>query len=245
MTDSIAAPAQAPGLLARIIGIFTSPKATFEKLLPTPKVLGAILTTGLVIGLSQAGPRLTERGLQAALDQQVQQTERFSGRQVSDEQYATMRRIAPFQTYGTLVFAPALGALFVVIFAGLYFVIFNVVLGGTATFKQVVAVVSHGGFIASLGYLLGSIVQYFQGTANPMGPFTIGALLPMLDDASFLSRFLSFISVFSIWGTIVNSIGFSVLYRRKAGGIFMTLFALTLVFAAIGATVMGIFTGGR
>lgn len=242
MTDAAAAPVQAPGLLSRAVGIFLAPKATFEKLLPGPKVLGAILVTGILIGLAQALPRLTERGLQAALDAQVQQTERFSGRPVTDEQYATMRRMAPYQTYGTLVAAPVFGGIFVVIFAGIYFVIFNVVLGGTATFKQVVAVVSHSGFITALGYLAGAAVQYVQGTANPFGPFNLGVLLPMLDENTFLARLLGFINIFSIWATIVTAIGFSVLYRRKTGSIAIGLFVLTLIFASVGATVMGFFS---
>ena len=242
MTDATPALAQAPSLLSRAVGVFLSPKATFEKLLPAPKVLGAILVTGVLIGLAQGLPRMTEKGLQAALDAQVQQTERFSGRPVTDDQYATMRRIAPFQTYGTLIGAPVFGAIIVVIFAGIYFVGFNVVLGGTATFKQVVAVVSHSGFITALGYVAGAVVQYFQGTASPFGPFNLGALLPMLDENTFVARLLGFINIFSIWATIVTAIGFSVLYRRKTGSIAIGLFTLTLLFASVGATVMGFFS---
>jgi Yip1 domain len=241
MTDVTTAPVRVPGLLSRAIGIFVSPRGTFEKLLPAPRVLGAILT-GLCIGLAQGLPRLTEKGLQAALDTQVQQTERFSGRAVTDEQYATMRRMAPYQTYGTIVLTPVLGGVFVVIFAGIYFVIFNVVLGGTATFKQVVAVVSHSGFITALGYIAGAAVQYVQGTASPFGPFNLGALLPMLEENTFVARLLGFINIFSIWATIVTAMGFSVLYRRKTSSIAVGLFALTLIFASVGATVMGFFS---
>lgn len=242
MTDTSPAPVQAPGLLSRAIGVFFSPKATFEQLLPRPKVLGAILVTGMLIGLAQGLPRLTEKGLQAALDAQAQQTERFSGRPVTDEQYATMRRIAPYQTYGTIIVTPVIGGVFVVFFAGIYFVVFNVVLGGTATFKQVVAVVSHSSFITALGYIAGAAVQYVQGTVNPFGPFNLGVLFPMLDENTFLARLLGFINIFSIWATIVTAIGFSVLYRRKTSRIAIGLFALTLIFAAVGATVIGMFS---
>jgi hypothetical protein len=242
MTDVTPAPVQAPGLLSRIIGVIFAPKSTFERLLPAPKLLGTVLLVGLTIGLSQGLPQLTDSGRQAAIDAAAQQMERFTGRPVTEEQYAAMQRSAPIRSYVTMVVVPLGVAVSVLFFAGLYFIAFNVVLGGTATFKQVATVVAHGSVIAALGQVIGAPVQYLQGTANQMGPFTLGALLPMLDETSFLARFLSFIGVFSIWGTIVNAIGFSVLYRRKTGSIFLGLFALTLLFAAVAATVMGFFS---
>jgi hypothetical protein len=82
-----------------------------------------------------------------------------------------------------------------------------------------------------------------QGTANPMGPFTLTALLPMLDENSFLARMLGFVSVISIWQTIVTGIGLGVLYHRKAGSIIVGLFALSLAFAALFASIAGMFSG--
>jgi hypothetical protein len=234
---------KAPGLLARIIGVVVSPKATFQKIVGSPKVLGVILIAGLVIGVSQGLPRLTESGSQAALDAQVKQTERFTGRPVTDEQYAQMQRFAPTMAYGTMVATPVFMTVIVVVFSGLYFVVFNVILGGTATFKQVMAVVAHSSIINALGALIGAPVQYLQGTANPLGPFTLTALLPMLDENGFAARFLGFINVFSIWGVIVTAIGLAVLYRRKTGSIAFGLFVLTAIFAAAGAAVSGMFAG--
>jgi Yip1 domain len=241
MTDTTAS-APAPGLLSRLIGVIVSPKATFQNIVPAPKVLGAILVAGLVIGLSQGLPRLTESGKQAALDAQVKQTERFTGQPVSEEQYARMRQFAPITAYVTMVASPIGVGVIVLIFSGLYFVIFNVILGGTASFKQVASVVAHSSIISALGAAIGAPVQYFQGTANPMGPFTLSALLPMLDENSFVARFLGFIGVFSIWGIIVTAIGLGVLYRRKTGNIAIGLFLLTAVFAAAGAAITGMFT---
>jgi len=234
---------KAPGLLARIIGVIVSPKATFEKIVTAPRVLGVILIAGVLIGLSQGLPRLTESGSQAALDAQVKQTERFTGRPVTDEQYAQMQRFAPTMAYGTMIFTPVVMAIIVLVFSGLYFVVFNVILGGTATFKQVMAVTAHSSIIYALGAVIGAPVQYLQGTANPAGPFTLSALLPMLDENGFAARFLGFINVFSIWGVIVTAIGLAVLYRRKTSSIAIGLFVLTAIFATVGAVVTGIFAG--
>ena len=242
MTDVTTSSAPVPGLFSRAIGVVVSPKAMFEKLVPSPRVLGALVLVGLVIGLAQGLPRLTERGRQAALDQAVQQTERFTGQPVTPEAYAAMQKTAPYQAYATMVFAPAGVALVTLLIAGVYFVIFNVVMGGTASYKQVVSVLAHAGVISAAGVLIAAPIQYMQGTASPMGPFTLSALAPMLDENSFLARMLGFISVISIWQTIVTGIGLGVLYRRKAGSIIIGLLVLSLAFSAIGASVMGMFS---
>ena len=234
--------AAAPNLFARLVGVVFSPKATMERLVASPRVLGALLVGGMIVGLSTGLPQLTESGKQAAIDAQVQQTERFTGRQVSEEQLSLMERTMPYRAWGTIIATPFFTAIGCLLFAGLYFVIFNVVLGGTAEFKQVMAVISHSLFITALGVAAGAPIQYLQGTANPMGPFTLGALLPMLDETSFLARMLGFINVFGLWGTLVTAIGLGVLYRRKTSSIAVWLYALGAVFAAIGATVVGFFT---
>ncbi len=232
----------APGLLTRVVGVIFSPRATFERMLPHPKVIGVLLLTGLAIGLAKGLPQLTASGRQAALDAQVQQTERFTGRPVTDDAYARMQRFAPIAAYSTIVVTPIGLAVFTLLLSGVYFVVFNAVLGGTGGFKQVLSVAAHASVISALGAILAAPVQYLQGTMTPTGPFTLGVLLPMLDDSSFVARLLAFVDVFAIWGTIVTAIGLSVLYRRKTGNIAIGLFALLVLFAAAGATVVGFFS---
>ena len=229
--------------MSRVVGVIVSPRAMFERLLPSPKVLGVLLLAGIAIGMAKGLPQLTPTGRQAALDAQVQQTERFTGRPVTEEAYARMQRFAPMAAYGAMVLSPVGLTIGLALLSGLYFLVFNAVLGGTASFKQVMAVSAHSSVISALGAVIAAPVQYLQGTATPTGPFTLAVLLPMLDDTSFLARFLAFIDVFAIWGTIVTAIGLSVLYRRKTGNIALGLLALVALFAAVAATVVGIFTG--
>jgi hypothetical protein len=228
-----------------MIGVIVAPRATFEKLVGSPHVLGVIVVSGLLIGLSQGLPQFTESGKRAAVDAAAQQAERFSGRPLTDEQYAAVEKQTPIRAAATIFLTPLGVAIGVLVFSGLYYLAFNVVLGGTATFKQVASISAHSSVIGALGAVLGAPVQYIQGTMSTTGPFNLGALLPMLDENSFLARFLSFITIFSLWGTIVTAIGLAVLYRRKTGNIVIGLLVLTVLIAAIGATVMGIFSGGR
>jgi len=106
----------------------------------------------------------------------------------------------------------------------------------------VVSILAHAGMITALGALIAAPIQYIQGTASPMGPFTLTALVPGLDEASFLARMLGFISVISIWQTVVTGIGLSVLYRRKASSIIIGLLVLSLAFASLFAFILGMFS---
>lgn len=242
MTEASSTAAPGQGLLSRVIGVIFSPKATFERLVPAPKVLGVLLFCGIAVGLGQGVPQLTETGTQASVQMQAQQMERFTGRPLSEEQYANLQRSAPIRAYATIAGAPISLAIISTILAGIYYVIFNAILGGTASFKQVLGVTAHAGIITALGAAIAGPVMLMQGSFSALGPFTLGAVLPMLPENSFIARFLAFIDVFRIWGTIVTAIGFGVLYRRNTSSIAIGLFALIALFAAIGATVMGLFS---
>lgn len=242
MTEAAAVPSQpGPGLFARAIGVITSPKATFEQIVKNPKPVGILFLVALCFSAATALPQLTQAGRQAALDQQVKDTERFTGRPVTDEQYARMEQFSKYSAVFTAVFtfiALPIGSL---IFAVIYFVAFNVVMGGTAAFKQVLAVVTHSQVIAGLGAVLGAPIQMLKGTFSRSGPFNLGALAPFLDEGSKLATFLGLISVFMIWGTIVTAIGLGVLYRRNSRTIAIVLLALMFLF--FGA--LSMFLAGR
>jgi hypothetical protein len=177
-------------------------------------------------------------GQQAALDSQVQARDAM-GRPMSDQEYATMQRITPYFAYITIgqmfIFLP----IFSLIIAGLLWVVFNTILGGTASFKQVLAIVTHSSVIGTLGAVLGAPIQVLQNKVTAGGPFNLGALLPMLDQSSIPARFLGFTSVFQIWGFIVIGIGLAVLYRRKSATI---IIGLILAYSLIAMGIMSAFS---
>jgi hypothetical protein len=232
MTDAAAVPTPDQGTLARAVGIILSPGKTFLAVVRDPRPAVMLLLVAFVVALAGAVPQFTERGRQAAVDMQVQQTERMFGRAMTPEEYEATIARSRFGPY--LAFAGAFVMLPVstLIFSALYWFVFNAVLGGTATFKQVLGVTAHSQVIGALGALAGAPIMYAQGTVTTTGPFTLGAFAGMLEPGSFLSNFLSGIAVFAIWGLIVNAIGLGILYRRKTTGIAMALIAIYLVMVA-------------
>ena len=239
-SDSTASTPALPGLLSRFIGIITAPTATFAHVVRQPKVAGMLFLVGLIIGLAQGIPQMTERGRAATLEMQVQQMERF-GMTVTDEMYQQMdaRSRTPLAAVltivGTMVSMP-IGA---VVMSVLLWVVFNAILGGTATFKQVMAVLVHSMAVSALGALFAAPIMYARGVMSS-GVANLAALLPMLDETSFLAKFLGMIDLFLIWWLVVLAIGLAVLYKNKPGSIATGLF----VFYGIIALGIAYFTAG-
>jgi hypothetical protein len=216
------------GLVQRLIGVLTAPRATFASIVAHPKFLGAMLVTTLVVALFAALPMTTEAGKQAALDQQVRQMESF-GMQVNDEAYARMQQgigIVPYTTGGAiLVFSPIMAF----VMAGILFAIFNAAMGGEASYKQVLAVLCHAGVISSLGQVFSGSLNYFRGAVT--SATNLAVLLPMLDETSFVGRLAGMVDLFIIWWLTVLSIGLAVLYKRRTQPIAITLFGIYAVIA--------------
>ena len=237
MTNTAAVPGAPPAPLslpARFIGIITAPKETFQAVAAHPRWLGMLLVCTILIAVCTALPMTTEAGKEATLKQQVEGMESF-GMTVSDQQYERMRAgmaFAPYTTGGFIViFSPIIS----VVIAGVLFLIFNVMMGGERTFKQMFAVLIHAGVIQTLGALFTGPLNYFRGAVT--SATNLAVLLPMVDPKSFVGRVLAMTDLFLIWYLLVLSIGLAVLYRRRTQPIAWTLYGVyaagVLVIAAV------------
>lgn len=231
MTDPAPSPQPLPGLLSRVFGVIVSPKETFERVVQTPRIFGMLALVTILSGIGASAFTLTSAGQQAAVDFSAQQIERFSGQPPNDAQMAQIERQAPIQSYLTLASTLVIYPIILAIEAGLLFVIFNVILGGLATFKQVYAVATHAGVIALLGLAVTIPMQFARGVISMTGPANLGVLFPMLAENSVLSSFLGLIDFFRVWWLITLSIGLGVLYRRPTRGIVLTLLGLYIAIA--------------
>jgi hypothetical protein len=223
------------GLLARVVGVVTSPRETFQAVVAHPKWFGVMVVVTLLMAFFAALPMTTEAGKEAALRSQVEQMESF-GMTVSDEAYEGMRRgmaVAPYTTGGAiLVFAPIM----TLVFTGILFLVFNAVLGGDASFKQLFSVMAHASVISALQQVFTGPVNYFRGAVTSATNLT--ALLPMFEPTSFIGRVLSMTDLFLIWYVLVLAIGLGVLYRRRTQPIAITLYGIYAVIVLVLAAVM-------
>jgi len=237
MTGAPAAPLSLP---ARFVGIITSPKETFQAVAAHPRWLGMLFVCAVLIAVCAALPMTTEAGKEATLRQQVEGMESF-GMTVSDQAYESMRRNMRFAPYTTgvsiLVFTPIV----TLVFAGLLYLAFNVMMGGDGTFKQLYAVVVHAGVISTLAQLFTGPLNYFRGAVT--SATNLAVLLPMVDSKSFVGRVMAMTDLFLIWWLLVLAIGLAVLYRRRTQPIAFTLYGVyaagVLVIAAVMSAVGG------
>lgn len=232
MTEAPADGAVDKGAIGRAIGVLVSPGATFAAVVKEPRPAVILLIVCLIIGLATGLPQFTARGQRAALDMQVQQIERFTGQTVTPEMYSQMERRAQYGGYlamgSVFIFVPVVTMLF----GALYWAIFNAILGGTATFKQVLGVVAHSQVIGALGAAAAAPIQYAQGIQSVTGPFNLGALVPMLAPDHPVAQFLGALSAFTVWQLVVTAIGLAVLYRRRSTGIAVALITAYILLTA-------------
>jgi hypothetical protein len=221
------------GLFARVIGVILSPTATFRAVVADPRPAGVLFLACLALAIATAVPFMTESGQRAMAEMQVENMERFTGQPVTPEARAQMQqnmRIGGvFGAVGVFVFVPVITLLM----TGLFWALFNILFGGSATFKQVLAVMTHSQVIGALGALIGLPLMLMSGTFSQAGPFNLGALAFGLAPDHPLALLLSNLTIFSVWQSVVTGLGLAVLYGRKPGGIITIILIATILITAL------------
>ena len=230
MVDTTTAqPSAQPGLLARMFGVLTSPGETFAAVAARPHWVGVMAIT-LAITATCQYVILSSPEMQEAMIEQATRNPNTSDAQVAATEQFIPRLPAIFA--GATLF---LGPLFSAIVAGILLMIFSTLMGGAATFKQVYSVVAHSGVVSSLsGLLSAGLIMIGAPPTGPNPPgANLGIFVPMLDETSFVTQFLSAIDLVLVWWVVTLSIGLAVLYKRRTGGIAITLLCLYVLFALV------------
>ena len=245
MTESVAQPIVAPapsaGLLARAVGVIFAPKTTYAAIAARPRVLGALL---LILAISCAGTIAllsTEVGQQAALEQQIQQRRAFGAPPMTEAQSAQIERLLPYFGYIGAAYVAVALVFFSFALSGLMFAIFNALLGGDATFKQVLATVVHSGFVFSLSSFFTLPLNYIRESLT--STTNLGVFVPFLEETSFAARLLGALDLVVMWWMLNLAIGLGVLYKRRTGpvavGLLVTYFVIALVIAVVRSAFSG------
>jgi hypothetical protein len=223
---------QGQSLVTRLIGVITSPRETYAALAAAPRWLGMAVVVILVVGACQMWFQSTAVGKQATLDEGIRRIESF-GVKVSDQMYEETRKgifNPPAWRIGLSVAAMVIVPPIVwAVLAGLLFLVFGVLSGGRATFKQIYAVVVHSGVISTLGTVFLTPLNYFRQSLS--SATNLGVFLPFLPESSFLGRLAGMVDLLLIWWLTNLAIGVAVTYKRKTGGVALVLFGVYAVIA--------------
>lgn len=123
---------------------------------------------------------------------------------------------AEIARYGRLLAAfSALAAHPLIAFAlaGVCALLFTVLAGGRATYRQYLALASHALVVFSLGMLLAAPLRALTG--NPEAGWNLGLVAPGLGDAGVLGRALSALDLFTVWTLTILAVGAAVLNRFR------------------------------
>ena len=231
MVSSPSADRKARGLTTRLVGVLTSPRATYADIVARPHWLGAMIAVMLATILPIVWLLQTEVGRRAGIDLQLQTLESF-GQTVTDEQFRQMERMAPYAGYLTAASQIVTIPLFTLLIAGIVFAIFNGGFGADATFRQTFAVVAFSSVVTGLRTLFSTPLNYARESMS--SPTTLAAALPFFEDNTFVARLLGSIDLFLIWWVVSLAIGLGVLYRRRTAPIATTML---IVYGAIALTI--------
>ncbi|MGH9162461.1 MAG: YIP1 family protein [Vicinamibacteraceae bacterium] len=221
MTEQVLSPAEAPQLSfwSRVSGMFTAPRETFAAIVAHPRWLGVLILTTVVGAGGMAAFVATPTGEQAVLNEQMRQRER-TGQPMSSEDVASFREFAPMFKFvfpvAVLVFAPIFAFLLALLLFG-----YGAILGGSGTYKQVLAIVTHAGVVSLLHAVVIHPLNYVRQSMQ--SATSLNVFFPMLADDTFFGRLFGWVELFMLWQIILFAIGLSVLYRRRTGPIAWTL----------------------
>ena len=233
--------APAKSLPTRVGGILFAPRATYADVAAHPRWLGVFLTVFLITASAATALMSTEIGRNALIDQQIASQQSFSGRKPTQEQIDRLEQISAYYVYGAPVIQLVSLSIGCLVIAGIGFAVFNAMMGGDATFKQVVAIVAHSGVVLAALSLFTTPLAYARESMS--GATNLAIFLPFLDDSSFVARMLGSIDLILIWWMLSLAIGFGVLYRKRTGPIATTILAIYVAIAVVIAAIKTASTG--
>jgi hypothetical protein len=215
----------------RFIGILTSPKTTFESVVSFPRWFGMFLVVGLLVAAATTVFALTDVGHRVAVETSVA----WGAPQEAAEAGANR---APYINWifvllGMLLFSLLEAAILLGVFA---------ITGGTASFKQVLAVVMHSAVVGAVLEPIHVAIAWVLDSEQRMT--SLAGIGRAFEEKSFLNFFFSAIDLSYLLGFFVLAIGLGVLYRRRTAPIFVGLTAVYLVIAVVIGLARTAFAGG-
>jgi Yip1 domain len=227
--------------IGRIVGVFFSPKATFEDIVRKPSwVLPVVLLTLFSIGVSFViNQRIDWRQF---MSQQIEKSPRSANlsAEQKERQIEGGAKFTPVVTWVIGVCGPILFALVVALAMwGAY----NLLGGANTNFGTSFAITSHAALTGLVSSLLFILVLYLKppGTVDMENPVATNLAVLLPDDAAkWLIALLKSIDVFTFWTLILLAIGFATTNPKKLKGskafvIAFSVWAVYVVFRVGGA----------
>ncbi len=227
-----ATPQQEIGIIGRMLRIFYAPGETFEAVARqrstadwlVPTILSVALIVGSLIIIS---PVMTEFRLQA-IEQQLQN--------MPAEQREMMKNSQGMMEIGTLVAAPIMTFIVLLVTAGIYLVLGRL-LGGTLEYGQTLAINAYAMLIAIPAQVIKTPLILAKNT--PMIHMGFGLALSEEALQTFGGRLLASIDPFAIWGVIIVGLGLAIVGQIERTKAYLGAALVSLIWLSIAAALAG------
>ena len=205
----------------RFVGMLTAPKATYESVVSWPRWLGMLAITTAITTVVMAAFLFSSAGTEIIREQMMAQ---------GNAQPEQVERMLPIIKGFQVGIMPIAIPVVTVIMAGVLMGFFAIT-GGTASFKQVLAVVVHSGVVSTLIGVANIVVNWVRGSATNVT--SLAGLAQAFDEHSFPAYVLTALDLAMFFSLFILAIGLGVLYRRRTGTIFAGLSAAYLIIALV------------
>ncbi|MFH2036498.1 MAG: hypothetical protein ABIJ45_08860 [Candidatus Zixiibacteriota bacterium] len=237
-----------PGLLSRIMMLFSEPSKLFGILTGKtawliPLIIIGILGTAIYY---QTRPIFAE-GMEATLMEMLQTYEdKIPAAQYSQMIEDATKQFDEARENKFLWYSPLLSSgvplVIWMIISVIGMLAGNFIFGGKAGFWLIFNVVTYAALIGLLGDVIRDSMMLSKGTTDV---FTgLGLLKPIIGGNTFLFYLFRQIDIFSIWRIIVTCIGLGVVYKMSAKKFGYVIFGIWVVFIVIVAALNASFFAG-
>src|ERR1700736_4041244 len=205
--------------IGRIVGVFFSPKATFEDIVRKPSwVLPVVLLTLFSIAVSFAiNQRINWREFMSQQIEKSPQSANMSAEQ-KEQRIEGGAKFSPPFTYAIGLLGPIIGILVVaLVMWGAY----SLLGGANANFGTSFSITAHAFMTGLLSSILFILVLYLKpyGTVDLENPVATNLAAILSDDAAkWLVALLKSLDVFTFWTLILLAIGFAATNPKKLRG---------------------------
>lgn len=192
-----------PSLPVRVWELLVAPGRLFDRLRERPAWIGAVvlMVATAVLTTFLLPEELLREAATASMPEDA-----------TAEQVETAARFARIGGYAGSVVGPPLSVAAV---AGVLLFFYNLVLGGAARYRQLVAVTGHALLIPTLGGL--AMVPLLIATGDPQTALAMHLLVPGLEEG-FLFRLLRGLGVFGLWTSVLLGLAVSRVYPERRFG---------------------------
>lgn len=224
------------GLFQKLIGVFTAPAKTFASIEAKPSWLAPLIIVAAVnlIFVFVAGDIITNETL-------TQQEEGMMEKGMDSDQIAqALDTTEKVMKYTVPLFSVVGPVVVLLIVAGVFLFVGNVVLGGVSTFKMVFSVTTWSWLILTLYALI--VLPLVLAKETMLVNFSLATFLSDESRKTFLYQLLSKIDIFYIWWIVVYGIGLAVIYKMKAQKTVTAVAVVYAIYAVVASALSGLFS---